>query len=211
MKATVTEMSEMQNTLQFHQALTDVDDSVLIVIDVQRSFLEKLPKKQVAQLINRISWMVQVAVRLNVPIVATAEDISEEGTNVAQIADFFPDGTKEHNKMSFGLAGDAAILSAVEKTHRNTAVIVGLETDVCVMQSALGLLQKGFRVVVLADATASPGPCHDAGILRMQNAGVIISTVKGTFYEWTRTVDFLKEKFYVEMRDNTEPPEGVYI
>jgi nicotinamidase-related amidase len=201
----------MQNTILSHQALTDVDDSVLIVIDVQQSFLEKLPKEQVKPLINRISWMVQAAVRLNVPIIATAEDIPEEGTNIAQIANFFPEGTKEHNKMSFGLVGDPAILSAVEETNRKTAVIVGLETDVCVMQSALGLLQKGFRVVVLSDTTASPGPCHEAGIVRMQNAGAIISTVKGTFYEWTRTVDFLKEKFYVEMRDNTEPPEGVYI
>jgi len=89
-------------------------------------------------------------------------------------------------------------------------VIVGLETDVCVMQSALGLLQKGFRVVVLSDAAASPGPCHDAGILRMQNAGVIISTVKGTFYEWTRTVDFAMANFDVEMFEY-EPPKGVYI
>jgi len=70
--------------------------------------------------------------------------------------------------------------------------------------------QKGFRVVVLSDATASPGPCHEAGILRMQNAGVIISTVKGTFCEWTRTVDFALTNFDAEMYES-EPPEGVYI
>jgi len=43
---------------------------------------------------------------------------------------------------------------------------------------------------VLSDATASPGPCHKAGIDRMRDAGVIISTVKGTFYEWVRSLDF---------------------
>ena len=200
----------MQDKNIKHQALTDVNDSVLIVIDVQQSFLEKMPKEQTLPLINRISWMVKMAVKLNIPIVATAEDIPEEGGNIAQIADFFPEGTKEHNKMSFGLTGDPVILSAVEKTNRKTAVIVGLETDVCVMQSALGLLQKGFRVVVLSDATASPGPCHEAGIKRMENAGVLISTVKGTFYEWTRTVDFLKANFYTEVWE-TETPEGVYL
>ena len=200
----------MQDIKLMHQALTDADDSVLIVIDVQQSFLDKMPKEQVQPLINRITWVLQVAVKLNIPLIATAEDIPEEGTNISQIANFFPKGTKEHNKMSHGLAGDPVILSAVEKTKRKTAVIVGLETDVCVMQSAIGLLQKGFRVVVLSDATASPGPCHEAGIIRMQNAGVIISTVKGTCYEWTRTVDLLKEKFYAEMWEN-EPPEGVYL
>jgi nicotinamidase-related amidase len=200
----------MQDIKLMHQALTDADDSVLIVIDVQQSFLDKMPKEQVQPIINRIIWVLQVAVKLNIPIIATAEDIPEEGTNISQIADCFPKGTKEHNKMSHGLIGDPVILSAVEKTNRKTAVLVGLETDVCVMQSAIGLLQKGFRVVVLSDATASPGPCHGAGIIRMQNAGVIISTVKGTCYEWTRTIDLLKEKFYDEMWEN-EPPEGVYL
>jgi|APSaa5957512576_1039674.scaffolds.fasta_scaffold74010_2 nicotinamidase-related amidase len=200
----------MREMILNHQALSDVGDSMLIVIDVQQSFIEKMSTEHIQPIINRISWIVQMAVKLNVPIVATAEDIPEEGTNIAQIADFFPEGTKEHNKMSHGLAGDPVILAAVEKTNRKTAVIVGLETDVCVMQSALGLLQKGFRVVVLSDATASPGPCHEAGILRMQNAGVIISTAKGTFYEWTRTVGFLKDNFYAEAWE-TKLPGGVFL
>jgi len=200
----------MENTILMHQALTDVDDSVLIVIDVQQYFVDRMPESQVKPIINRISWMVQMAVKFNVPIVATAEDIPESGTNIPQIADFFPVGTKEHNKMSHGLAGDPVILADVEKTKRKTAVIVGLETDVCVMQSALGLLQKGFRTVVLSDATASPGPSHEAGITRMQNAGVIISTVKGTFYEWTRTLDFAMANFDDEMWEE-ELPEGIYL
>jgi len=200
----------MQDKILMHQALTDADDSVLIVIDVQQAFLDKMPKEQVQPIINRIRWVVQMAVKLNVPIVATAEDIPEEGTNIPQIVDLFPDGTKEHDKMSHGLAGDPDILAAVKETNRKTAVIVGLETDVCVMQSALGLLQKGFRVVVLSDATASPGPCYEAGILRMQNAGVIISTVKGTFYEWTRTLDFAMANFDADLYES-EPPKGVYL
>ena len=44
------------------QLLTDVDDSVLVVIDVQQAFIDKMPKEQVQPIINRISWMVQMAV-----------------------------------------------------------------------------------------------------------------------------------------------------
>ena len=170
--------------------LTDLDDSVLIVVDVQRSFLDKLARGEEAPLVNRISWIVRIAATLNVPIVVTGEDISELGTTVPAVANEFPEGTTHHDKTTFGLAGDPAILSAVEEHGRRTAVVVGLETDVCVMQSALGLLQCGFRVVVLSDATASPGPCHEAGIARMRDAGVVVSTVKGTFYEWVRSLDF---------------------
>lgn len=200
----------MPDTINQHRVLTDVSDSVLIVIDIQPSFLAKMSNEHTQPIINRISWLVQVAVKLNVPIVATAEDIPAQGKNIPQISDFFPEGTQEHNKMTFGLAGDPVILSAIENTKRKSAVIVGLETDVCVMQSALGLLQNGFRVVVLSDATASPGPCHAAGILRMQNAGVIISTVKGTFYEWIRKVDFAGADFDPDIWDR-EHPEGIYL
>ena len=180
----------MSDPTRSSQTLTDVEDSVLIVVDVQQSFLDKLAPADQAPLVNRIGWIVRIAATLGVPIVATAEDLAELGKPVAAVADGFPDGTALHDKMTFGLAADPAILSAVEEHGRRTAVIVGLETDVCVMQSALGLLQREFRVVVLSDATASPGPCHEAGITRMRDAGVVVSTVKGTFYEWVRSLDF---------------------
>jgi len=180
----------MSSSSSSPSTVTDVDDSVLIVVDVQRSFLNKLDADAEAPLIDRIGWIVGIAATLGVPIVVTAEDIDELGSTVLAVADRFPTGTSQHDKMTFGLADDPAILAAVEDHERRTAVIVGLETDVCVMQSALGLLQRGFRVVVLSDATASPGPCHKAGIDRMRDAGVIISTVKGTFYEWVRSLDF---------------------
>ena len=190
--------------------LTDRDDSVLIVIDVQQPFVDKLAADEQAPIVNRIAWVVKMAATLGIPIVVTAEDIAEVGPTVPAVAESLPGGTVQHDKMTFGLAGNPDILSAVEAHGRRTAVIVGFETDVCVMQSALGLLERGFRVVVLSDATASPGPCHDAGITRMRDAGAIISTVKGTFYEWIRSLDFADE--HVDPETWTGPrPEGVYL
>ena len=192
------------------QNLTDVDDSVLIVVDVQRSFLDKLDPADQEPLVNRIAWIVRIAATLGIPIVVTAEDIAELGTTVAAVADGFPDDTTQHDKMTFGLAGNPSILSAVEAHGRRTAVIVGLETDVCVMQSALGLLQRGLCVVVLSDATASPGPCHEAGITRMRDAGVVVSTVKGTFYEWVRSLDFADQHLDPEIWTGPRP-DGVHL
>ena len=183
---------------------------MLIVVDVQQSFLDKLDPDDAGLLVNRISWIVRIAATVGVPIVATAEDIAELGTTVAAVADELPDGTTHHDKATFGLAGNPAILSAVEEHGRRTAVIVGLETDVCVMQSALGLLQREFRVVVLSDATASPGPCHEAGITRMRDAGVVVSTVKGTFYEWVRSLDFADRHLDPEIWTGPRP-DGIHL
>ena len=188
-----------------HQQLTDRDDSILIVVDVQRPFVDKLDEGIAGPLLNRIRWTIEMAVRLKIPVVVTAEDIESVGTTIPFIAKVLPEGTTEHDKMTFGLCGDPVILGEVESTGRRTAVLVGFETDVCVMQSALGLLQHGFRVVVLADATGSPGECHQAGISRMRDAGAVISTVKGTFYEWVRTLHFADEHLDSEIWSGDRP------
>ena len=200
----------MTETAGADHSLTDLDDSVLVVIDVQQSFLEKLEPAAAEPLVERISWIVDMACRLEVPLVVTAEDIAQRGTTVAAVADNFPPGTTQHDKLIFGLASDPAILSAVEQLGRRTAILVGLETDVCVMQSALGLLERGFRVVALSDATGSPGPCHQAGISRMRDAGVIISSVKGTFYEWVRSLRVANERLDSEIWTGPRP-SGVHL
>jgi len=190
-------------------SLTDVNDSVLIVIDVQQEFLDKMDREHWTLIVNRISWITEMAQRLEVPMVVTAEETERNSGTVSQVAEKLSPGTKEYNKMSFGLAADPDILLAIERTGRKTAVLVGLETDVCVCQSALGLLQKGYRVVALADAVASPGPSHDSGIERMRNAGVVISSVKGTFYEWMRTVHRCRSEFKDESAG--EQLDGIYL
>jgi nicotinamidase-related amidase len=91
-------------------------------------------------------------------------------------------------------------LAAVDKTGRKTAVLIGLETDVCVMHSAIGLLEHGYRVVVIADATGTPDPGQEVGLTRMRNAGAVIMNMKGLFYEWLRTVEAVS-RFHKELPD----------
>lgn len=179
----------MKQPLIESHALLDVDDSVLIAVDVQRAFLDKLSPDDNERLLGRICWLVRVAYALRVPLVVTAEDISTLGSVHSRLADAFPPGTPIYNKMSFGLAADPDILAAIERAGRKTMVLVGLETDVCVAQSAIGLLQEGYRVAALADATGSPGTGHVLGLDRMRDAGVMILGLKGLYYEWQRTVE----------------------
>ena len=88
--------------------------------------------------------------------------------------------------MIFGLTGQSEILADVKATGRTTAVLVGLETDVCIAQSALGLAAQGIRPVVIEDATHSPPPHHSYGIARLRDAGIAIQSTKGLYYEWVR-------------------------
>jgi nicotinamidase-related amidase len=178
-------------------ALLDAGDSVLMAIDVQDAFLAKLPLETSSRLLNRLCWLVQVAVWKRVPLIVTAEEKDVQPL-ARQLEEILPDGVAVLEKGSFGLAEQANILSVVEDTRRRTAVLCGLETDVCVMHSALGLLVRGYRVAVVADATGTPEPGHTLGIERVRAAGGIITNVKGVFYEWLRTVVEV-QRFHKEM------------
>jgi nicotinamidase-related amidase len=177
--------------------LIDVDDSVLVLVDVQESFLGKLPEAESAILIERICWLIGVARWARVPLVVMAEDISSSGAVHPAVAGALAPGTPVHDKMHFGLAAEESILQSVRDSKRNTAILVGLETDVCVCQSALGLLEQGYRVAVVADAIGSPGPDHAYGLQRMRAAGVVVVGLKALFYEWMRTVQ-RSEQFHAE-------------
>jgi nicotinamidase-related amidase len=168
--------------------LIDHDDSILIIIDAQPAFLDKLPAQDQRTLVSYLCWLVGVAAWLKIPLVVTAEDLPHLGGVAPELAAVLP-GTPIFNKMIFGLADDPVILGAVAHTNRKTAILTGLETDVCVAQSALGLLERGYRVVAVADATGAPEPAHAAGLSRMREAGVVIVHVKNLYYEWLRTVE----------------------
>ncbi len=185
----------MSNNTDIKKSLVDVDDSVLIVIDIQDSFLEKYDDTVGKPLLEKVVWLLKVAGHLNVPVVAMAEDIDNAGNLSQSIQNSLPKDMKVHNKNAFGLAGNSDILTDIEATGRNTAILVGTETDVCVAQSALGLMECGYRVVVLKDAIATTAGDEDTGLDRMRDAGAAISSVKAITYEWLRTVQNTTELF----------------
>ena len=178
----------MNTPADLKKALVDVDDSVLVIIDIQDSFLDKYDDAISRPLVDKVVWLIAIAEYLGVPIVAMAEDIEHTGNLNISVQEALPEATTVHNKDYFGLAGNPEILAAIESTGRKTAVLVGTETDVCVAQSALGLMNNDYQVVVLKDAVATASGGEDIGLTRMREAGAVISSVKALYYEWQRSV-----------------------
>lgn len=188
-------------------SLLDVHDSLLIVIDVQPSFVKKENKAENNPLLQRMCWIIKVANWLNVPLVVTAEDIPNTGNICEEVVQLVPLGTQIFNKMTFSLAAQNDILQAVEQTKRKSAVLIGYETDVCVTHSALDLMYIGYKVAVVADATGSPGGVHQTGLERIRSAGGIIVSAKSLYYEWVRTV----EKAHAFEGSGIPTPEGIIL
>jgi len=190
-----------------NSSLIDINDSLLIAIDIQPSFVKKENKSENNPLLQRMCWVIKVANWLGVPLIVTAEDIPRTGNVSGEVAEILLPDTKIYNKMTFGLADQPEILEAVQQTQRKTAVLIGYETDVCVAHSALGLMDLGYRVVVVADATGSPGGAHLIGLERIRHAGGIIVSAKSLYYEWVRTV--AKALAFEDF--GIETPEGIVL
>jgi nicotinamidase-related amidase len=199
----------MAHTLSLKRTLIDVDDSFLLVIDVQKSFLRKAPRLQRRRLLRCVCWLVDVAVRLDVPLLVTAENIPEHGEPHPALCKRLPPGTPVFNKMTFALTAEPPIFDAVQRATRQTAILVGMETDVCVMHSALGLLQHDYAVVVVADATWSPDGGHTVGLDRIRRAGALVTSLKSVLYEWLRSVERSRAFFSQYGKEIGSPPVGL--
>jgi nicotinamidase-related amidase len=171
--------------------LFQADDSVLVVVDAQAGFLDKIDTDTALGVVDRVQWLCRVAHALGVPIVVTEEEPDVNGPTDPRIVAALPEGHPRHVKAAFGLAACPPILADVERPGRRQVVVVGLETDVCVAQSCLGLIGRGHQVATVVDACAAPGPAHRQGVHRMRDAGVTMIGTKGLFYEWIATVDRL--------------------
>ena len=190
-----------------NSSLLEVNDSMLIVIDIQSSFVKKESETEPNPLLQRMCWVIKVANWLGIHLIVTAEDLPRTGNVSSEVAEILPFDTKIYNKMTFGLAAQPDILEAVQQTRRKTAVLIGYETDVCVTHSALGLMDLGYRVAVVADATGSPGSAHQIGLDRIRGAGGIIVSAKSLYYEWVRTV----EKALEFEASGIKTPDGIIL
>jgi nicotinamidase-related amidase len=164
------------------------EDSVLVVVDTQPGFLRKLGSQRADEIVDRIRWLVRLADDLGVPVVLTEEEPDRNEGTARAIEAVLPAAAARHGKPAFGLASCPPIMADLERHGRHTAVLCGLETDVCVAQSAIGLIDAGWHVAVILDAVASPGDAHRQGLTRISAAGVALVGLKGLAYEWLRTV-----------------------
>lgn len=189
--------------------LIDAERSMLLVIDAQQDFYPDprtdVDRTALADMFRRAAWVTAVASRLRVPVVVTEEDAAVNGATAALIRAALPDDAPVLPKSTFGAAGNPDILAAIEATGACTTVLVGLETDVCVAHSALGLMDLGKRVVAVHDVLYSPGAAHANGIGRLERAGVELVSAKELAYDWLRTVEGVRN-FFRANQDLADPP-----
>jgi nicotinamidase-related amidase len=158
------------------------EDCALAVIDIQEKLLPPIYEKE--RLVRNAQLLARLANILSLPVIVSTQYEKGLGQTVAEINTLLPDA-KPVDKLEFGCFGNGEYCSAVGTlANRNTLLLCGMESHICVMQTALGALNQGLNVHVAADAVSSRTELNwKLGLNRMQAAGAVLSSTEMMIYE----------------------------
>lgn len=127
--------------------------------------------------------LLEAAKLLNIPIIVTEQYPKGLGRTVGEIREALP-SYEPVEKIMFGCCGEPAFMKTLDATVRRKAIIAGMETHVCVFQTALGLLKAGYAVHVVKDAVCSrTGENFETGIGLMRDAGAVITGTETVLFQ----------------------------
>lgn len=154
----------------------------LVVVDIQEKLLPPIHEKE--RLVRNSQLLIRAAKILSLPVIMTTQYSKGLGQTVTEIASLLPDVTPL-DKLEFGCFGNGQFCSTVANLNgRNTLLLCGMETHICVLQTALGALAQGHHVHVAADAVGSRSELNwKLGLERMRDAGAVISSTEMMIYE----------------------------
>lgn len=159
------------------------NETAAVVIDVQEKLFPLIHEHE--QLAKNMSILIQGMKVMDIPLLVTQQYTKGLGGTVTQIKDAI--GEYHHiEKMAFSCCGDEGFMSVLKKLNKKNVILMGIESHVCVLQTALDLIAEGFQPVVIEDCVSSRKP-NDKRIAveRMKQSGAIVSTYESILFELT--------------------------
>jgi nicotinamidase-related amidase len=165
----------------------EADRCALIVVDIQEKLLPPIFEK--ARLLKNSQLLIRLAGILKIPALLTTQYAKGLGSTTPEIASLLPE-TQPIDKIMFSCFGSDAFCSVLKRLpgNRNTVLLCGMESHICVMQTALAALREGYIVHVASDAVSSRAEWNwKIGLERMRAAGSVLSSTEMILYELLRS------------------------
>jgi nicotinamidase-related amidase len=173
--------------LQKGQTVLSCETTQVIVIDVQEKLFRVMHERDA--LLRQMVQMLQGVRELGLPIIWAEQYPQGMGATLPPIAEFLT-GLSPIAKRTFSCCAHPPLLEAILATGRKQALLMGIETHVCVYQTARDLLTRGIEVEVVADCAASRSPRnHEIGLNRVQQAGGRVTSVEMALFELLHDAD----------------------
>jgi len=164
-----------------NNGLISREGTALIVIDVQEKLFPHIYGR--GDVVRNICRLIRFAKIVGMPIILTEQYPKGLGKTIPEIKELTP-GIKPIEKIEFSCFRTPIFEDALRRLNVKTLIIVGIETHICVSQTAIEGLSRGYKVCVIGDAVSSRR-LEDKiiGIERMRQSGVIISSTEMVIYE----------------------------
>jgi len=165
----------------------EAEQCALIVVDMQEKLLPPIWEK--ARLVRNVQLLTHMARILNIPALVTVQNAKGLGNTLPEIASLLP-GSSPIDKLTFSCFGSDVFCSLLKRLpgQRTTVLLCGMESHICVMQTALGALREGYLVHVASDGVSSRTELNwRVGLDRMRAAGAILSSTEMMIYELLRS------------------------
>ena len=176
-----------ENYAEIARRPLESDQCTLIVVDIQEKLLPPIFQKE--QLVRNSQLLIRAAGVLKIPAVMSTQYAKGLGQTVPEIASLLPE-TEAIDKDRFSCFGSDAFCSLLKRLpgHRNTLLLCGMESHICVTQTALAALREGYIVHIASDAVSSRTEWNwKIGLERMRTAGAVISSTEMMIYELMRS------------------------
>jgi nicotinamidase-related amidase len=165
----------------------DVEQCVLVVVDIQEKLLPPIFHKE--DLVRNSTLLIRAAGVLKIPAIVSTQYAKGLGSTVPEIACLLPE-TAAIDKDRFSCFGSEVFCTLLKRLpgNRNTLLLCGMESHICVTQTALAALREGYLVHVASDAVSSRTEWNwKIGLERMRAAGAVISSTEMMIYELMRS------------------------
>ncbi|MGL5741891.1 MAG: isochorismatase family protein [Legionella sp.] len=164
--------------------LLNKEDSLLLLVDVQEKLTPAVLNSEA--FIARCEWILKLAKKISIPILVSEQYPQGLGSTLKQFHYYF---TEQEciDKVSFSCMSDSKFVARLKQFHKKQLILIGIETHVCVLQTALEMKKEGFDVFVVVDAVSCRGEQNmKYGLKRMKQEGVHLVTSEMVFFEWLR-------------------------
>jgi nicotinamidase-related amidase len=165
-----------------HPALLTPDETGLIVIDVQEAFRPVIDRFD--ETVANCRILVEGFGILGAPVIVSQQYPKGLGQTVPELAEVLPDGTPVCDKLRFSAVGVPNLDAAIADAGRRRWVVCGIESHVCVNQTAHDLIAAGYQVTLATDAISSRTPANrQVGIDKCAAAGTVVSSTEAVLFE----------------------------
>ncbi len=170
-----------------HPHILRREDALLVVVDMQEPFLRAIHDRD--RLVGNVRLLIEAAAVMQVPVIPTVQYAARMGGIVPEITQAFPDfaACVPVEKMCFSCAGAEGFLDGIASFGRRQILLCGVETHICVSQTALDLASQEYQVHVAADAVSARSlEKHKLGMERMRDSAVLPCASEAAVYELLR-------------------------